>query len=69
MTGSYSRRRLPRVRLYTDICEWADWRRPRPCHVRRVVYRSALTGMPVEVLVPTLRGRLAMWLRAWREAG
>jgi hypothetical protein len=52
-----------------DLCDFPEWQRQRPCLVRRVEYRRADNGMPVCVLVPTLRGRLAMLVRAWRQAG
>ena len=67
MTAHY-RRRLPRVRILTDIVDWQDWQRPRHSLVRRVLYRNAATGMPVEVLVPTLWGRVVMAWRQWRSA-
>lgn len=50
----------PRYPLLTEL----DLRR-RHRLVRRVVMRRADTGAPVEVLVPTLRGRLVMVWRAW----
>jgi len=58
-----------------DLCPWEDWsahhrrRPPWPRRVRRVVYRASLTGMDVEVLVPTLWGRLCYLARQVREAG
>jgi len=58
------RHRLPR----TDVCSWQDWSRPRPAVVRKRVYRSALTGNPVEVLVPTAWGRVVQWWRGWVRA-
>ena len=57
------------------LCPWEDWaahhrrRQPWPRRVRRVVYRASLTGMDVEVLVPTLWGRLCYMARQVREAG
>jgi len=53
------RHRLPRHHLV----RWQDWSRPRRGLTRRRVYRSALTGMPVEVVVPTTFGRVVMWWR------
>lgn len=67
MTPSYSRRRLPRVRLYTDICDWQDWSRPRSRLVRHVEMRHSETGMPVVVMKPTLLGRIVMVWRSWRS--
>jgi len=52
---------LPRDRY--ALCDWQDWSHHRPALVRRRVYRSALTGMPVEVVVPTAWGRVVMWWR------
>jgi hypothetical protein len=59
------RSRLPRVR--TDMADWQDWQRPNPCRIRRVEMRHAQTGLPVEVLKPTLWGRVVMVWRQWRE--
>jgi hypothetical protein len=56
---------VPRPRY--GVRDWQDWSRPRRCLVRRCVYRRADNGMPVTVLVPTLRGRLAMLRRTWSE--
>lgn len=67
MNGSPWRRRLPRVRILNDICDWQDWQRPRHSLVRRVEYRRADNGMPVVVLVPTVLGRVVMAWRQWRD--
>ncbi len=58
---------LPRPRH--DICDFEEWQRPRPALVRRVEYRRADTGIPVEVLVPTIWGRVAMLWRTLRHSG
>jgi hypothetical protein len=61
--------RLPRDRYARDLCDWQDWSRRDSRYVEVVEMRSARDGMPVEVMRVKLRGRLAMWWRAWREAG
>ena len=57
---------LPRDRY--SICDFSEYRRPRRALVSRVMYRNAINGLPVCVLVPTLRGRIVMGWRQWTEA-
>lgn len=51
-----------------QVCDWQEYRHRDRRLVKHVTYRSAMTGMPVDVLVPTLLGRLLQLWRSWSEA-